>query len=221
MAERVDVFFSLQSDYCYFLLDRLLALQAKGVEVAIRPVLGGLLRLPDRYRDRDALEQTYFQTDTQRIADMLGIPYAYPDPSPIQMAPGSLWIAEPDQPLNRYLNRLYVGAAQRGQALAFLDHVARMLWDGSTPGWDQGDHLKTAMARAGMDLDEILNTTPWEQAETFLEANAKAILQAGHWGVPLMVYKDEPFYGQDRFDHLVWRMTQTKTAQDENQNGSD
>jgi len=29
---------------------------------------------------------------------------------------------------------------------------------------------------------------------------------AGHWGVPLMVYRDEPFYGQDRFDQLLWRI---------------
>jgi len=32
------------------------------------------------------------------------------------------------------------------------------------------------------------------------------MVSAGHWGVPLMVYKGEPFYGQDRFDQLLWRM---------------
>jgi 2-hydroxychromene-2-carboxylate isomerase len=30
----------------------------------------------------------------------------------------------------------------------------------------------------------------------------------GHYGVPLMVYAGEPFFGQDRFDQLVWRMRQ-------------
>ena len=208
MADRVEVFYSLQSDYCYFLLDRLLGLQKHGINVVIRPILGGLLRLPERYRDRDALEQSYFERDTRRIAKMLGLPYAYPDPSPIRMAPGSLWIADPEQPLNRYLNRLYVGAAQQGRALAFLDHVGRMLWNGSTPGWDQGDHLKAAITRAGMDMDTILKATPWAEAEVFLGTNAKAILQAEHWGVPLMVYCGEPFYGQDRFDHLMWRLDQ-------------
>ncbi|MBY0423856.1 MAG: hypothetical protein K2Q06_16245, partial [Parvularculaceae bacterium] len=27
-----------------------------------------------------------------------------------------------------------------------------------------------------------------------------------HWGVPLMVLDDEPFFGQDRLDALAWRM---------------
>ena len=31
---------------------------------------------------------------------------------------------------------------------------------------------------------------------------------AGHWGVPTMVFADEPFFGQDRIDLLVWRLRQ-------------
>jgi hypothetical protein len=31
---------------------------------------------------------------------------------------------------------------------------------------------------------------------------------AGHWGVPLMVFEGEPFFGQDRFETLKWRMVQ-------------
>ena len=76
--QTVTVFYSLQSDYCYFLLDRLLELESRGVDVDIRPVLGGVLRLPERFSDRDSLEQAYFQTDTQRTAEFLGLPYAYP-----------------------------------------------------------------------------------------------------------------------------------------------
>ena len=95
--------------------------------MVIRPVLGGVLRLPGRYEDRDTLEQRYFTTDTRRTAEYLGLPYAYPDPSPIQFKPGSLWIPEPEQPRNEMLNRLYVGAAQSGRGLNFLDVVGRML----------------------------------------------------------------------------------------------
>ena len=81
-----------------------------------------------------------------------------------------------------------------------------MLWDGSTPGWDEGDHLATAMGAAGLDLDEVLAATPWSEAMKSLDANAREIIGLGHWGVPLMVYHDEPFYGQDRFDQMIWRM---------------
>ena len=33
--------------------------------------------------------------------------------------------------------------------------------------------------------------------------------RAGHWGVPLMAFENEPFFGQDRFGALKWRMAQT------------
>jgi 2-hydroxychromene-2-carboxylate isomerase len=38
--------------------------------------------------------------------------------------------------------------------------------------------------------------------------NEAAQKNAGHWGVPLFVFENEPFFGQDRIDHLVWRMRQ-------------
>lgn len=208
MSARVEVFYSLQSDYCYFLLDRLIGLAGQGVDVVIRPVLGAVIRVSERYRDRDTMEARYFTMDTAREAAYLGLPYAYPQPSPIALKPGSLWIAEEKQPLNELLNRLYVGATRAGKGLGFLDHVARMIWDGSTPGWDAGDHLSRGMAAAGMDMDDVLDRTPWEEAKRDLDANAAAMLAAGHWGVPLMVYRGEPFYGQDRFDQLIWRMKQ-------------
>jgi 2-hydroxychromene-2-carboxylate isomerase len=203
----IEVFYSLQSAYCYFLLDRLKALEDKGVDVVIRPILGGVMRLPERYKNRDALEMQYFDVDATRQAAFLGLPYADPDPWPMVFVPGR-WVAEAAQPRNEYLHRLYVAATRAGAALPFLDHVARMIWDGSTPGWDQSDHLAQAMARASLDLEACLADTSWASAKETLDKNAAAILDAGHWGVPLMVYQDEPFYGQDRFDQLVWRMTQ-------------
>ncbi len=203
---RVEVFYSLQSDYCYFLLDRLIGLAKKDIDVIIRPVLGGVLRVPERYQDRDELEQRYFHIDTARTAAYLGLPYAYPDPSPIQFKPDSLWLPEEEQPLNEYLYRLYVGAMHAGSGLEFLDKVGRVLWDGSTPGWDNGDHLAVAMIAAGLELDGVLTATPWHKAKRVLSANAQEMINTGHWGVPLMVYHDEPFYGQDRFDQMIWRM---------------
>ncbi len=203
---KVEVFYSLQSDYCYFLLGRLLQLRQKQVEVVIRPVLGGVLRLPERFKDRDALEQRYFEIDTARTAEILGLPYAYPNPSPIAFKPGSLWIAEDEQPRNECLNRLFVGSVLAERGFEFLDTVGRMLWDGSTPDWDQGAHLAEKMQEAGLDLEDTLRDTSLEIAQQVLGRNAAHILRAGHWGVPLMVFEGEPFYGQDRFGDLLWRM---------------
>ena len=45
--------------------------------------------------------------------------------------------------------------------------------------------------------------------DAIIEDNENAQTVAGHWGVPLFVFAGEPFFGQDRVDHLLWRMKQT------------
>ncbi len=210
--QRVDVWYSLQSDYCYFLLDRLLWLSQRQVDVAIRPVLGLVLRMPEATRDRGEVEQQYFKTDTARTAAYLGLPYDYPNPSPIKFTPGSVWIAANEQPLIERLYRLFVGATRSGKGLPFLDLVGRGLWNGANPNWDRGNFLAKAMTTIGLNYDQVLDEIDWNDASEELETNHQAMLDVGHWGVPLMAYLGEPFYGQDRFDQLLWRMGITSTS---------
>jgi hypothetical protein len=33
-------------------------------------------------------------------------------------------------------------------------------------------------------------------------------MQAGHGGVPLMIFRGEPFFGQGRFGEFFWRLRQ-------------
>lgn len=204
--KQVNVWYSLQSDYCYFLIDRLLKLSSTNVDVVIRPVLGLVLRMPEATAGRSLLEQNYFVTDTKRTAAYLGLPHEYPDPSPIQFQPGSLWIATKEQPRIEHLYRLFVGANRNSKGLQFLNVVARGLWDGSQPRWDRSPFLNNAMSVIGLELDEVLADNDWTNVEQELAANHEAMLDIGHWGVPLMVYDGEPFYGQDRFNQLLWRM---------------
>ena len=205
-AKSVEVWYSLQSDYCYFLIDRLLKLSGVGVDILVRPVLGIVLRMPEATRDRKPLEQAYFNTDTRRTAAFLGLPHAYPDPSPIQFEPGSVWIAKKEQPYIEKLYRLFVGATRNGKGLQFLDHVGRGLWNGRNANWHTSAFLPNAMSSIGLELDVVLEETSWEAASAELQSNHDAMLATGHWGVPLMAYQGEPFYGQDRFDQLVWRL---------------
>jgi len=39
-----------------------------------------------------------------------------------------------------------------------------------------------------------------------VERNQAALQQSGHWGVPTFVFRDEPFFGQDRIETLCWRL---------------
>ena len=45
-----------------------------------------------------------------------------------------------------------------------------------------------------------------DKYEAIIQANQKAHADAGHWGVPTMVFEGEPFFGQDRLDVLLWRL---------------
>lgn len=47
-----------------------------------------------------------------------------------------------------------------------------------------------------------------ERYEAIIEQHHKDLEAAGHWGVPTMVFRDEPFFGQDRLDLLLWRLRQ-------------
>lgn len=203
MSDTVDVYFSMQSNYCYLLLDRLMWLNER-VGVRIRPVLPGLVRNPGAYVDRTDVEAAYFNADTARLAKMLGVSYGEPAVSPVAFRPGSLWHAAPEQPRVGPLYHLFGAAVLRGSGLAFLDQVMRLIWDGQGRDWTDQAVMRAALARAGMEYD-ALQATQAEQVDALLKEN-EADMLVHHHGVPLMVLHGEPFYGQDRFDHLCWRL---------------
>lgn len=62
------------------------------------------------------------------------------------------------------------------------------------------------MSEIGLSHEAVLSNNTWSSVDDELTLNHEAMLHAGHWGVPFMIYQDEPFYGQDRFDQLLWRM---------------
>ena len=97
----------------------------------------------------------------------------------------------------------------RGKGLPFLAAVSGVIF-GGTRDWHLGDHLARAADRAGLDLaklDSEIDRDP-DRYESMIAENESAQKRAGHWGVPLMVFNGEPFFGQDRFDLLRWRMQQ-------------
>ena len=74
------------------------------------------------------------------------------------------------------------------------------------PIWDRSPDKRNLRLLQYASHDLILLRTQWEDAKEELDANHQAMLKIGHWGVPLMAHNGEPFYGQDRFDQLIWRL---------------
>jgi 2-hydroxychromene-2-carboxylate isomerase len=116
------------------------------------------------------------------------------------------WSIPEEQPYIYRLTWLGVEAEKRGKGIEYAAEVSRMIF-GGTKGWDQGDHLAQAAARAGLDLADMeaaIGDGSAHQPE--VEKNQEHQALAKHHGVPLFVYNDEPFFGQDRIDTLAWRL---------------
>ena len=205
----VDLYWSFRSPYSYLATARIVALTRRyDVDVRLRVVLPLAVRVPGFFEHVNPLWPPYLLRDTMRIAEYLGVPFGWPMPDPIVQEWPSRRVAA-EQPYIYRLVRLGALAARRGRGLAFADEVSRTIW-GGTAGWNEGAHLAEAAARAGCDLDEMDAAIARNAAalDAEIDQNQRELEAAGHWGVPTMVFKGEPFFGQDRIDLLVWRLRQ-------------
>ncbi len=206
----VELFWSFRSPYSYLATPRICELQRDyDIEVKVRPVLPIAVRIEGFFDNVNPLWPPYLLNDVARLAEYLGMSIGWPRPDPIVQDLAKREIPK-EQPYIYRLTRLGVCAAQRGCGLAFIDAVSRLIWDGSVDGWDQGDHLAQATARAGLDLAEMDAHVKADAValDAEISANQAALGEAGHWGVPTMVLDGEPFFGQDRIDLLRWRLEQ-------------
>ena len=209
MALTFDFYFSFRSPYSYLATPQIADLTERYDAAAdVRIVLPIALRIPGFFKRVNPLWPPYLMRDTIRISQMHGIPYVWPQPDPIVMDLASGEVAS-DQPYIHRISRLGVAACEAGRGLAFVVSAAHVIWTG-TRNWHLGDHLARAAAEAGLKLAELDAAIAADPAhyDQVIEANAAAQQAAGHWGVPLFVFQGEPFFGQDRIDHLLWRLKQ-------------
>jgi 2-hydroxychromene-2-carboxylate isomerase len=210
MSLSFDLYWSFRSPYSYLATGRIVELvRDYDVECVVRPVYPIAIRTPDFFDKVNPLWPPYLLRDTQRIAQMEGIPYAWPRPDPVVQDFANRTIPK-EQPYIHRLTRLGIAACEAGRGLPFIDEVSRVIWGGEVDGWHEGDHLARASERAGLDLAELdarIEADP-DHFEAVIEQNQADHRAAGHWGVPTMVFDGEPMFGQDRLSHLVWRLEQ-------------
>ena len=213
MTAQINVYWSFRSPYSYLATPGALQLVADfDADVQFRPVLPLAVRQPDFFSPENQKRARYIGIDYPRRAAMLGLPQSWPSPDPIVQDMRTFEIAA-EQPHIHRLTYLGVEAQRRGRGLEFAANVSRLIF-GGTRDWNQGQHLAKATAAAGLDLDsmEAAISNPDSHADEVV-ANQQALEKSGHWGVPTFVYKDEPFFGQDRLDSLRWRLQQDGVAQ--------
>ncbi|QFU08619.1 DSBA-like thioredoxin domain protein [Rhodobacteraceae bacterium THAF1] len=211
MTRTVDVFWSFRSPFSYLATPDLLKLRDDyDVSVQFRPVLPIAVRAKESLFTDDPRRVRYIMLDMVRRAEFLGMPFGRPSPDPVVQDLNTFEVAD-EQPYIYRLTGLGIEAERRGKGLDFAFHVAALIWSG-TPGWNEGDRLGEATAKAGLDLAEMEAALAAEDPMPQIEANQAALDASGHWGVPTMVFEGEPFFGQDRVETLRWRLDQAGLA---------
>jgi 2-hydroxychromene-2-carboxylate isomerase len=202
-----DLYWSFRSPYSYMVVPRLLTLEREfEVTCRVRPVYPLAVRTPEFFDSLDPLWFSYFLADIHREAAFRGLQFRWPRPDPVARGPDGRYAK--DQPYIHRLTHLGVAAAERGRGLEFLREASHLIWSGEVDGWNEGDHLARAAAGAGLDpaeLTKAVDAAP-ERYAAIVEENQSAQRAGGHYGVPTMVFGGEPFFGQDRFDQMKWRM---------------
>lgn len=213
MTLTADIFWSFRSPYSYLAIGRYRQL-ADDYDVAlnVRPVYPLAIREPNFFERNHPNWLRYTMLDMMRVSAFHNIPFGPPRPDPIVQDLATRKIAA-DQPYIFRLTRLGQAAARRGKSLAFCHEVAKLIWGGAQ-NWHEGDHLKGAAERAGLDLPELdaEAASDADALDAEIADNQAALEAAGHWGVPTLVFNGEPFFGQDRIDMALWRMEQNGLA---------
>lgn len=210
MTLEYDVYWSFRSPYSYLVTPRLVALEREfDVRANVRPVYPLAVRTPEFFDTRDPLWGPYLVRDIMREAQFLGLDLRWPRPDPVLMD-RSTGKYPKEQPHIHRLTRLGMAAAERGRGLSYLDEVSRLIWSGQVDNWHEGDHLDRAAGRAGLDPADLSTAadSDADRLHALIEDSQRAQRAAGHWGVPMLVFNAEPFFGQDRFDQFKWRLEQ-------------
>lgn len=209
MTLTAELYFSFRSPYSYLSVGRYRTMtETYDLEIELRPVYPLAIRQPDFFERNHPNWLGYTMRDMIRAAQFHGIPFGAPRPDPIVQDVLTRRIAE-EQPHIRRVTRIGQAAARRGKGLLFAAEAGRMIWGGQE-GWNEGEHLSTALELTGLDAQEI-EVEVKQEAEILdaeIAANQAALEKAGHWGVPTLVFDDEPFFGQDRIEMVQWRMEQ-------------
>ena len=206
---RLEIYWSFRSPYSYLAIGRLAEIvRDYDIPYDFRFVRPLAMREPTFFERNRPQWMPYLLKDILRESARLQIPFAFPRPDPISMNMGSGKV-DADQPLMTRLMGLGVAAAEtENKGLEFARAVSTRVW-GGTENWHEGDHLARAAEEAGLSLvalEAFVRENPGK-IEDVINRNEEAQMTQ-HWGVPLMVLDDEPFFGQDRLDSLVWRLDQ-------------
>lgn len=226
---QVDVFYSMRSPYSYIALDRLLDIRQRfDVDMRLHVIWPIAIRDPESFTKMAAMgyRLPYQDIDIFRCADQYGVPFQYPVPDPVMQEEGKdgtrygRILPFEEQTHIKVLTRCAAYANLKGKGWEYVNEVSRLVWNGQKKPWSADNYkfVKAAMNCIGLDGDAAFKTVMDDEPSKYdaiVEESVRLQKQndAGHTGVPLMVFRGEPFFGQDRIDHLISRLRQYRVRE--------
>ena len=136
------------------------------------------------------------------VAKQQEMPFFIPKPDPIKQNIFTGKVNE-HQPYIYDLCHLGQQAHNEGVGIELAFEISSMIF-GTKAGWNEEQHLIEACKNVGLDYLELSEKTKLNESELIkqIEQNQHAQKEAGHHGVPGLVYKGKYYFGQDRFDEL-------------------
>jgi 2-hydroxychromene-2-carboxylate isomerase len=193
MAKVVDYYFTASSPWTYFGHDRFVALAVRhGATVNVKPVdlgrvfpVSGGLPLKQRAPQR----QAYRMFELRRWSEFLRIPInVQPRFFPVPGDLAARWIlAAAEQDMG-------AGLALAGAFMRAVFAEERNIADGATAVAIAGEQ--------GLDPAQLGAHAESPAVAARYEALTQEAIERQVFGAPTYVYRDEPFWGQDRLDFL-------------------
>jgi 2-hydroxychromene-2-carboxylate isomerase len=183
-ATAIDFFFSFRSPYSYLAGPRAFALADRhDVEIVFR----GVIPMAMRGQSVPRAKSLHTLRDVAREADRLGMDFGHIHDPIGDGARRCLLVAE--------------HAVDVGRERAFVLEASHGIWAQAVDmSGDRG--LRLVSERAGLQWDDCLVALADPRMNARVEANTAALLELGHWGVPVLVLDGEPFWGQDRIEDV-------------------
>ena len=128
-----------------------------------------------------------------------------PDPINQNMLTGKISKHQP------YIFKLchFCQAIEKSKQLDFALEVSNLIF-GGFQDWHMDESISAVTAKLGINFNDIELSRQQndDKLKDEILLNQNQQLEAGHHGVPLTVYKDKFFFGQDRFHHLISALEQ-------------
>lgn len=179
---RVDFFFSFRSPYSYLAAPRAFALADRfDVDVVFR----GVVPMAMRGQAVPLAKRLHTLRDAKREAVRLGMPFGRLHDPIGDGAMRCLLVSE--------------HARHAGRAREFVLGASRAIWAQATDV-ARDDGLRTVCERAGLRWADCRAALDDPAMHARVDANTEALGRLGLWGVPVLAFDGNRFWGQDRIE---------------------